>query len=68
MDTIHSIIAVCATLAGLWTSAVLHDVKSTEPERVIVAAASKARLRSIHLLVVKMARAAAAPSFAKPIR
>lgn len=68
MDIIHSIIAVGATLAGLWTSAILHDVKSSDRDHVAIAATSETRSRSIDLSLTTIVRAAPAPSLAKPIR
>lgn len=68
MDVINSLIAVGATLAGLWTSAVLNDVRSSSNDTRIVAVASEIRSRSIDLSGFTFVRAAPAPGFNKPLR
>ena len=68
MDVINSVIAVAATLAGLWTSAVLQDVRAARNED-IVAASSAAKFRGIDILVAFTVRAAPAPMRGgRPIR
>ena len=68
MDVINSVIAVAATLAGLWTSAVLQDVRAAR-NRDIVAASFAPKTRGIDMLGALTVRAAPKPMRGgRPIR
>jgi hypothetical protein len=68
MDVINSGIAVAATLAGLWTSAVLQDVRGTRNEDIVVAS-STTKTRNIDMSVAFTVRAADKPiRGGRPIR
>lgn len=66
MDVINSIIAMCATLAGLWTSSILHDTRTAPYESSI--AVAETRTRSIDLRVDLGVRLAAPPTGGEPQR
>lgn len=68
MDVINSVIAVAATLAGLWTSAVLQDVRGTRNEDIVVAS-SATKTRGIDMSLAFTVRAAPQPiRGGRPIR
>ena len=68
MDVINSIIAVAATLAGLWTSAVLQDVRAARNEDIVVASSAR-KTRGVDMFVALTVRAAPKPiRGGRPIR
>ena len=68
MDVINSVIAVAATLAGLWTSAVLQDVRAARHEDIVIAS-SATKSRGIDMSVDLTVRAASKPiRGGRPIR
>jgi hypothetical protein len=68
MDVMNSVIAVAATLAGLWTSAVLQDVRAARNEDIVVAS-SATKTRSFDMSVALTLRPASKPKRGgRPIR
>ena len=67
MDVLNSMIAVSATLAGLWTSAILHQVRPTQNETVVMAAFQPGT-RSIVMPISPDVRSAPRPMIGEPRR
>jgi hypothetical protein len=68
MDAINSIVAVAATLAGIWAASLTQEIRSEQNESV-VAARYKASTRSINSFSDFRVRAAPTPIGAgRPLR
>jgi hypothetical protein len=69
MDAINSIVAVAATLAGIWTASVIQEIRIAQSDSA-VAVRNGAGTRSIELFDDLRARAAGRPTLAssRPLR